>query len=468
MLTREQQASQGLKELGVDYTRPIPLRKVLKMIVKIWKDKEAQDVVQDRHSQPRLQMPEFLHEWHMKAYGLIEIAGPKLILFLESILVYREVPACRMMARFAQVLVDQHQDNVFSLLPLDATSLGIFSDAQQWIYSRSEFALSKETVPLVSMLTEDSPEAIRFKSALADTKSGQSEVLLVSTYRAAECLRAMFDGPPDLLESISSHISSLPVVMTQSMDEFVECDCVLEAIVSLHRVWQEELRQQKKIMLQTIDDPRPFSPKSSIVIAMPSASSFENLEDVSLQGKSSLDNTDRSKPVISGASTGKPTSGIVIGALKTLLDDFIFCDKKSKISKDESFIRSNSTGNGTILDVEFAEVLRKSTLWSGSILSDTMLHNLALSFKRPDSEEICDRRYLEDGASTLDSQEYSDKKKQNIRDSTFKVSYLEFWSRLYQIATVKESRYYGGHVVFFLKNSRRNDNRKSFFSDYRI
>ena len=83
MLTREQQASQGLKELGVDYTRPIPLRKVLKMIVKIWKDKEAQDVVQDRHSQPRLQMPEFLHEWHMKAYGLIEIAGPKLILFLD-------------------------------------------------------------------------------------------------------------------------------------------------------------------------------------------------------------------------------------------------------------------------------------------------------------------------------------------------------------------------------------------------
>ena len=80
-----------------------------------------------------------------------------------------------------------------------------------------------------------------------------------------------------------------------------------------------------------------------------------------------------------------------------------------------------------------------------------MLHNLALSFKRPDSEEICDRRYLEDGASTLDSQEYSDKKKQNIRDSTFKVSYLEFWSRLYQIATVKESRYYGGHVVFSSK-----------------
>ena len=252
---------------------------------------------------------------------------------MESILVYREVPACRMMARFAQVLVDQHQDNVFSLLPLDATSLGIFSDAQQWIYSRSEFALSKETVPLVSMLTEDSPEAIRFKSALANTKSGQSEVLLVSTYRATECLRAMFDGPPDLLESISSHISSLPVVMTQSMDEFVECDCVLEAIVSLHRVWQEELRQQKKIMLQTIDDPRPFSPKSSIVIAMPSASSFENLEDVSLQGKSSLDNTDRSKPVISGASTGKPTSGIVIGALKTLLDDFIFVTRSQKFRK---------------------------------------------------------------------------------------------------------------------------------------
>ena len=43
------------------------------------------------------------------------------------------------------------------------------------------------------------------------------------------------------------------------MDEFVECDCVLEAIVSLHRVWQEELRQQKKIMLQTINDPRPYS-----------------------------------------------------------------------------------------------------------------------------------------------------------------------------------------------------------------
>ena len=41
MLTREQQASHGLKELGVDYTRPIPLRKVLKMIAQMWKDKEA-------------------------------------------------------------------------------------------------------------------------------------------------------------------------------------------------------------------------------------------------------------------------------------------------------------------------------------------------------------------------------------------------------------------------------------------
>ena len=56
MLTREQQASHGLKELGVDYTRPIPLRKVLKMIAQMWKDKEAQDVVQDRHSQPRLKI----------------------------------------------------------------------------------------------------------------------------------------------------------------------------------------------------------------------------------------------------------------------------------------------------------------------------------------------------------------------------------------------------------------------------
>ena len=83
MLSLENQALQGLKNLGENYVRPMPLRKVLKNITQIWKDKEAQDVVQDRHSQSRIQMPHFLHEWHMKTYGLIEIAGPKLIAFLE-------------------------------------------------------------------------------------------------------------------------------------------------------------------------------------------------------------------------------------------------------------------------------------------------------------------------------------------------------------------------------------------------
>ena len=58
---------------------------MLHLITQIWRDKEAQDVVQDRQNHPRETMPEFLYEWHLKTFGLIELAGPKLIRFLENI-----------------------------------------------------------------------------------------------------------------------------------------------------------------------------------------------------------------------------------------------------------------------------------------------------------------------------------------------------------------------------------------------
>ena len=161
----------------------------------------------------------------------------------------------------------------------------------------------------------------------------------------------MFSGPPDLLESIESHISSLPVVMDQGIHEYVECDCVLEAIVSVHRVWQEELKLQKNLMLQTITDQRPYSPKSSIVVAMPSSS---NVNSGNKADADFMDGKSRVKSPILGNTDDKPTSGAVIGT-KVLLDDFILCDKNARVSKDESVIRNNTTG-GTLLNI----ILQKS------------------------------------------------------------------------------------------------------------
>ena len=151
----------------------------------------------------------------------------------------------------------------------------------------------------------------------------------------------------------------------------------MEAIVSVHRVWQEELKLQKNLMLQTITDQRPYSPKSSIVVAMPSSS---NVNSGNKADADFMDGKSRVKSPILGNTDDKPTSGAVIGALKVLLDDFILCDKNARVSKDESVIRNNTTG-GTLLEYNFAEVLRNSKLWSGSILSDRLLHNLSLSFK---------------------------------------------------------------------------------------
>ena len=401
-LNKKSKGPKVLPPLGKAFARPIPLRKMLHLITQIWRDKEAQDVVQDRQNHPRETMPEFLYEWHLKTFGLIELAGPKLIRFLESLIVYREVPACRMMGRFALVItraretVKSEDDNpVLALLSLEKTSLELFCDAQQWLNGRAELALDRETIPLVNMLTEDSPESERLRGQTNLSMDG-SKISLVSTYRALECAKAMFSGPPDLLDSIRSHIDRLPIVSERGIHEYVESDCVLEAIVHYHRVWLEEIEMQKMCLLAQKD--RPYSPKSSVVISMPGMTKSIDVIDGHTIFRNSTAVT----------THGQPTSGVLIDALKGLLDAMI---------EEEG---GQQKGSGIITAESFKKLLRRSLLWSGKILSDGLLRNLVSTFRRSQEQ---DKPQPSDIASDADE---------------CYVSHIDFWSRLYQTTTSKE------------------------------
>ena len=111
------------------------LRDTLQRIRRLWADKESDDLVQERSAHPRRPMPKFLYDWFLSQYGIPKIAGHKLVLFLQTLLFYREVPECRMMARFSEIMAAQDfpskvDDDDLSMLPLSERCMSLYMSAK--------------------------------------------------------------------------------------------------------------------------------------------------------------------------------------------------------------------------------------------------------------------------------------------------------------------------------------------------
>ena len=103
----------------------------------------------------------------------------------------------------------------------------------------------------------------------------------------------------------------------------------------------------------------------------------------------------------------QPTSGVLIDALKGLLDAMIEEEGQQK-------------GSGIVTAESFKNILRRSLLWSGKVLLDGLLQNLVSTFRRSQAQ---DKSQPSEKASGGDE---------------CYVSYIDFWSCLYQTTTSKE------------------------------
>ena len=79
-------------------------------------------------------MPSSLYDWFL-SHGIPKIAGYKLVLFLQTLLFYREVPECRMMARFSEIMAAQDfpskvDDDDLSMLPLSERCMSLYMSAK--------------------------------------------------------------------------------------------------------------------------------------------------------------------------------------------------------------------------------------------------------------------------------------------------------------------------------------------------
>jgi WD40 repeat protein len=351
---------------GSENVQTFPLNAVLTLTEQILREKEADDLVQDRHRHPRQGLAKFIYEWHLRTFGLPLLAGVKIAGYLRSLLEYREVPICRIIAHVLGMMGGNRvADTQFVKSGRQASSsLNLFLDARQWIQSHDVAARTSASEELVKLVDESSgyPEA-----ALA-----AFDVSLVTVYRVFECVRALFPGPPSLVQRIENAVLNLPSIIVPNADpvrdRHIERGLALEAIIFEYERWVGTGTDMSGAGSGRSQQSGQ-NPPGSINVSVPSLGA-------SIDGRHSNE-----------------MDAMVVSGVKQLLDDMMLADETSGES-------SESTRSGLLTMGTFQAALCSCRIWSSQTIPAQILENIQEEFTR-------------DGS----------------------VAYLEFWSQLYQHVT---------------------------------
>ena len=340
-LPKESREQNVMPSYESETVQSYPLNALMHLIDQILLDKEADDLVQDRHGHPRQGLASFFYEWHLRNYGLPSLAGVKIASFLRSILDYREVPLCRIFAHLLGAMGrSETSNNSFVKSGRQASStLNLFLDARQWIIRRDQTnhtAVSKHLVDFIY-------ESPKYPTAALTN----FQVPLVSIFRLFECIRALFSGPSELLNRIEAALLDLPEVTVETMysqqQRYVQRGLALETLLYVYEEWVKPDGVEKAV-----------SKTGSKSIAH----SEINVTIPTLDFKKESDQNAR-----------------VISSIKQLLDDFMLADETSGHSIDGK--RSGSLTFGS-----FQAAICSSSIWGGQDISDHTLQNIRNDFSR--------------------------------------------------------------------------------------
>ena len=367
----------------------MPLHVVLEIIKQILNDKEADDMVQDRQGHPRQGLCMFIYEWHLQHFGLPILVAKKVVSFLRSLLEYREIPVCRTIARFCKVLgpIPLSETKYGNTDKHASSSFNLYLDAKQWFIARDIATRKCFDEPLGNLMGMEPSRLDLSKTLVSATSTAHYKVNLVTTYRAFECIRALFPTSLPLVQHIEGSLVHLPSMSDPENPtlRLIEMELVLETFLQSYGSWVS--KGGAPSTASSIDSSARGSTSGSIssISSMESNSSSINVPHV-FGSSSSNEGEGEGK----GNNKDPTNQAFVVSAVKRLLDDMMLVDEKE----------NNGSRSGSILPSTFEDTLSQSAIWGEQIISPSLLRIILKEFEREGT-----------------------------------IAYLEFWSQLYQHVT---------------------------------